>query len=180
MTSVYEAVTNSKQDKCREKHMNYQDIWYNYSVIVMNIFLVRTISINAYYHPTCHLPMTRSILVKVRWVHFQGCQEPWRQFSILVEDMFSAQFRPCHFPDQFNGRTWWSWHFRLSMLPPIFLSTFLRGLISKGASGVSFWVKFFHRWASLASRATRGQSLLNIDRNIWLIVISITAATIME
>ena len=84
MTSVYEAMTNSKQDKCREKHMNYQDIWYNYSVIVMNIFLVRTISINAYYHPTCHLPMTRSILVKVRWVHFQGCQQPWRQFSLLV------------------------------------------------------------------------------------------------
>ena len=40
MTSVYEAVTFSKQEKCQEKDMNYQDIWYNYSVIVMNIFLV--------------------------------------------------------------------------------------------------------------------------------------------
>ena len=43
MTSVYEAVTFSKQEKCQEKDMNYQDIWYNYSVIVMNIFLVSTI-----------------------------------------------------------------------------------------------------------------------------------------
>ena len=41
MTSVYEAVTYSKYEKCKEKNMNYQDIWYNYSVIVMNIFLVK-------------------------------------------------------------------------------------------------------------------------------------------
>jgi len=40
LTSVYEAVTFSKQEKCSEKKMNYQQIWFNYSVILMNIFLV--------------------------------------------------------------------------------------------------------------------------------------------
>ena len=44
LTSVYEAVTFSKQEKCSEKKMNYQQIWFNYSVILMNIFLVSIIT----------------------------------------------------------------------------------------------------------------------------------------
>ena len=36
---MYEAVTFGKQEKCSEKKMKYQEIWFNYSVILMNIFL---------------------------------------------------------------------------------------------------------------------------------------------
>jgi len=40
LTSVYEAVTYSWQEKCQEKGLDYQPLWFTYSVVVINLCLV--------------------------------------------------------------------------------------------------------------------------------------------
>ena len=40
LTSVYEAVTYSWQEKCAEKGLAYQPLWFTYSVVVINLCLV--------------------------------------------------------------------------------------------------------------------------------------------
>ena len=37
---MYEAMTYSYQEKCAEKQLNYQPIWFTYSVVINNYFLV--------------------------------------------------------------------------------------------------------------------------------------------
>ena len=40
LTSVYEAVTYNWQEKCEEKGLDYQPLWFTYSVVIINLCLV--------------------------------------------------------------------------------------------------------------------------------------------
>ena len=40
LTSVYEAVTYSWQEKCEQKGLDYQPLWFTYSVVIINLLLV--------------------------------------------------------------------------------------------------------------------------------------------
>ena len=40
LTSVYEAATFRFQEKCEEKQLVYQPIWFTYSVVIINLLLV--------------------------------------------------------------------------------------------------------------------------------------------
>jgi len=40
LTSLYEAATNSYKEKCEEKNLFYQPIWFTYTIVVINFFLV--------------------------------------------------------------------------------------------------------------------------------------------
>jgi len=46
LTSVYEAATFRFQEKCEEKQLVYQPIWFTYSVVIINLLLVINSSIN--------------------------------------------------------------------------------------------------------------------------------------
>ena len=41
LTSVYEAATFNKQTLCTSKNLDYLPLWFLYSIVAMNVMLVR-------------------------------------------------------------------------------------------------------------------------------------------
>lgn len=46
LTSVYEAATFHKQERCTEKNLDYLPLWFLYSIVAMNVMLVVNASSN--------------------------------------------------------------------------------------------------------------------------------------